>query len=157
MGLLDGVFDPPFRKRRNGRYTVNLSEGERQLIEDLALDLRELLTTDSPMLQRLFPPPYGENEERNQGYSALAGSELVERKFAALDVVTGTISAEDLSEEEVEAWMRSINDIRLVLGTVLGISEGQGFEPSDEATQALHDNYEYLGMLLERIIRALSN
>ena len=129
MGLLDGVFDPPFRKRRNGRYTVNLSEGERQLIEDLALDLRELLTTDSPMLQRLFPPPYGENEERNQGYSALAGSELVERKFAALDVVTGTISAEDLSEEEVEAWMRSINDIRLVLGTVLGISEDQGFEP----------------------------
>ena len=157
MGLLDGVFDPPFRKRRNGRYTVNLSEGERQLIEDLALDLRELLTTDSPMLQRLFPPPYGENEERNQGYSALAGSELVERKFAALDVVTGTISAEDLSEEEVEAWMRSINDIRLVLGTVLGISEDQGFEPSDEATQALHGNYEYLGKLLERIIRALSN
>ncbi|MEI7885976.1 MAG: DUF2017 family protein [Actinomycetes bacterium] len=155
MGIFDAVFDPPFRKRRNGRYTVNLSEGERQLIEDLALDLREMLTTDSPMLQRLFPPPYGENEERNQGYSALAGSELVERKFAALDVVTNTISAEDLSEEEVEAWMRSINDIRLVLGTVLNVSEDQAPAVTDEATQALHDSYEYLGMLLERIIQAL--
>ena len=156
MGLFDGVFDPPFKKRRNGRYTVNLSEGERQLIEDLALDLRELLTADSPMLQRLFPPPYGENEERNQGYSALAGSELVERKFASLDLVTNTISEEDLSEEEVEVWMRSINDIRLVLGTVLDVSEDKTFEASDEATQAMHDSYEYLGMLLERIIRSLS-
>jgi len=156
MGILDSVFDQPFRKRRNGRYSVNLSEGERQLIQNLVLDLRELLTTDSPMLQRLFPPPYGENEERNQGYSALAGSELVERKFSSLDCVTNSISAEDLSEEEVESWMRSINDIRLVLGTVLNLSEDQAFDASDEATQGLYDTYEYLGMLLERIVRSLS-
>ncbi|MEX0767831.1 MAG: DUF2017 family protein [Microthrixaceae bacterium] len=156
MGILDSVFEPPFKKRRSGRYSVNLSEDERQMIQNLVLDLRELLTTDSPMLQRLFPPPYGENEERNQGYSALAGSELVERKFSSLDCVSTTISAEDLSEEEVEAWMRSINDIRLVLGTVLNVSEDNEFEASDEAMQGMHNTYEYLGMLLERIVRALS-
>ena len=43
MGFFDAVFDPPFRRRRNGRYAVNLSADERQLIEQLVVQLRELL------------------------------------------------------------------------------------------------------------------
>jgi hypothetical protein len=156
MGLFDAVFEPPFRKRRNGRYTVNLSDDERALLSDLVDQLRQLLSTDSPALRRLFPPPYGDDEERNAGYSVLAGSELIEKRLAALDLVSETLQAEELSEDEVESWMRCINDIRLVLGTVLDVSE-DGDVPADDDPQApMYAAYEYLGMLLERIVRSLS-
>jgi hypothetical protein len=156
MGFFDSVFEPPFRQRRSGRYVVNLSPEERQLIDDLVGQLRELLSTDSPGLRRLFPPPYGDDEERNQGYSVLAGSELIERRLAALDLVSSTLQAEDLSEDEVEAWMRCINDIRLVLGTLLDVTE-EGEPPAEDDPEApMYAAYEYLGMLLERIVRSLS-
>ncbi|MHB1139041.1 MAG: DUF2017 family protein [Microthrixaceae bacterium] len=156
MGFFDNVFDPPFRRRRNGRYSVNLSPEERHLIEQLVVQLRELLGTDSTALRRLFPPPYGDDEERNQGYAVLAGSELIERRLAALDLVSSTLQADELDEEQVEAWMRCINDIRLVLGTMLDVTE-DGDDPDPEDPQApIHAAYEYLGMLLERIVRSLA-
>lgn len=156
MGFFDSVFEPPFRKKRNGRYVINLSPEERGLLSDLVEQLRELLSTDSPALRRLFPPPYGDDEERNQGYSVLAGAELIERRLAALDLVSSTLQAEELSEEDLDSWMRSINDIRLVLGTVLDVRE-DGLAPEDDDAQApMYAAYEYLGMLLERIVRSLS-
>ncbi len=156
MGFFDSVFEPPFRRNRQGRFVVNLSEDERGLIEQLVEQLRELLGSDSPALRRLFPPPYGDDEERNQGYAVLAGAELIEKRLAALDVVSTTIHQDELDEEQVEAWMRSINDIRLVLGTMLDVTE-EGDAPADDDPQApVYAAYEYLGMLLERIVRSLS-
>ena len=156
MGFFDSVFEPPFRRKRNGRYVINLSPEERGLIADLVEQLRELLSTDSPALRRLFPPPYGDDDERNEGYAVLAGAELIERRMAALDLVSSTLEAEDLSEDDLDAWMRSINDIRLVLGTALDVTE-DGLAPEDDDPQApMYAAYEYLGMLLERIVRSLS-
>ena len=156
MGLFDAVFEPPFRRRRNGNYSVNLSVEERGLLSDLVDQLREMLSTDNPALRRLFPPPYGDDEERNAGYSVLAGAELIEKRLAVLDLVASTLQAEELSEDEVESWMRCINDIRLVLGTVLDVTH-EGDVPADGDPQApMYAAYEYLGMLLERIVRSLS-
>jgi len=157
LGLFDAVFEPPFRRRRNGRFTVNLSLEERGLISDLVEQLRGLLRTDSPALRRLFPPPYGDDEERNAGYSVLAGSELIENRLAALDLVSSTLEADDLSEDEVETWMRCINDIRLVLGTVLDVDEGGAAPAGDDPRAPMFGAYEYLGMLLERIVQSLSS
>ncbi len=156
MGFFDDLFDPPFRRRRDGRFSVNLSDDERGLIEQLVLQLRELLGTDSPALRRLFPPPYGDDEERNQGYAVLAGSELVERRLAALDLVSSTLQEDVLDEDQVEAWMRCINDIRLVVGTMLDVSEDGEGPPPDDPQAPVYAAYEYLGMLLERIVRSLS-
>ena len=96
------------------------------------------------------------NKDDNAGYSVLAGSELIERRLAALDLVSSTLQADELSEDEVESWMRCINDIRLVLGTVLDVTD-EGDVPADDDPQApMYSAYEYLGMLLERIVRSLS-
>lgn len=157
MGFFDSVLEPPFRRRRNGRYVVNLSADERGLIEQLVEQLRVLLASDSPALRRLFPPPYGDDEERNQGYAVLAGAELIERRLAALDVVGSTLDAEELDEDQVEAWMRSINDIRLVLGTMLDVTEDGEAPGQDDPDAPAYAAYEYLGMLLERIVRSLAS
>jgi hypothetical protein len=140
----------------DGTFVVRLTDPERSLLRTLVGQLRELLTTDSPVLGRLFPPPYGDDVERNEGYAALAGPELVEHRVAALDLVESTLDADRLSEEELEAWMRSINDVRLVLGTILEIDDDE-FEPVvDDDNAATVAAYEYLGVLLDRIVHALA-
>ena len=152
-----GLFDRrgPFRRTSGGTYVVALGDTDRKLLGDLVVQLRSLITTDSPALARLFPPAYGDDEERNQGYAALAGAELVERRLAALDLVQSTLEAEELTEEELSTWMRSLNDVRLVLGTILDVDEEH--EPSEDGDLVpMYATYEYLGYLLERVVQALA-
>lgn len=149
---------PPAPVRRTGpdRFAVELDPQVRRLIAQMADELRQLLSTDSPALARLFPPPYGDDEERNQGYAVLAGAELVERRLAALDVVEGTVDAQELDGEQLEAWMRSINDVRLVLGTLLEVDEDdeRGRRRDDEPA---YGAYELMGWLLDTIVEALAD
>jgi len=149
------VFRSPIRRQRGGDYRFTISDDERQLVLDLVRQLRELLTTDSPALRRLFPPPYGDDDERNAGYAVLAGSELVERRLAALDVIETTIDAETLTEDQLQTWMRSVNDLRLVLGTLLDVSDDE--EPASGADETMIAVYEYLGQLLELTVQALAD
>lgn len=148
----------PFRRQRDGTYSLDLGVEEQGLLGNLMVQLRSLLATDSPSLVRLFPPAYGDDEERNRGYAALAGAELMERRLAAIDAVEESLGAERLTEEQLETWMRSVNDLRLVLGTILDVTEDEHEvpDPDDEAAP-LWATYEYLGLLLERIIAALSD
>jgi hypothetical protein len=149
------VFRSPIRRQRGGDYRFTISDDERQLVLDLVRQLRELLTTDSPALRRLFPPPYGDDDERNAGYAVLAGSELVERRLAALEVIETTIDAETLTEDQLQTWMRSVNDLRLVLGTLLDISDDE--QPVSGADETMVAVYEYLGQLLELTVQALTD
>ena len=61
-----------------------------------------------------------------------------------------------LDAEQMNAWMQAVNSLRLVLGTMLDISDDEQeltFDPSDPnaRTQAL---YGYLGGLLDEIVDA---
>ena len=145
----------PFRRHADGTFTLGLSEAERDLLEGLTRQLRDLLRSDSTALTRLFPPAYGDDRERNEGYAALAGAELLEGREASLSLVTETLRAERIDEEQLEAWMRSLNDLRLVLGTVLDVTEDTEPDPEDERAP-MFAVYEYLGALLHQVVRALS-
>ena len=154
-----GLFDRrgPFRRQRDGTYVVDLGEEERRLVANLMVQLRSLLGTDSPALVRLFPPAYGDDEERNRGYAALAGAELMERRLAAIEAVEETLGEDRLTEEQLETWMRSVNDLRLVLGTILDVTEEDREPPDpDDDAAPLFAAYEYLGYLLEHIVAALA-
>lgn len=147
-------FRAPIRPDGDG-YVVDLGEAERGLIRSTAEQLRELLVeTDGPVLRRLFPPPYGDDTERNEGWAALARPELIEHRLASLDLVIATAGATALDEDQADAWMRSLNDVRLVLGTVLDVTD-DGQEPVvDEHNAATYQAYELLGALLELLVQA---
>lgn len=154
-----GLFDrgPAFRRSDDGHYQVRLRDTDRQMLGSLVVQLRSLLTTDSPALARLFPPAYGDDEERNEGYAVLAGAELVDRRLAALDVMESSLQADELTEEQLETWMRSINDLRLVLGTILDVDEDHRPPAgADDEVLGMYATYEYIGYLLELIVGALS-
>jgi len=157
MGIFDRARRRPIHRRDDGDYTIDLEPEVRQLVGSFVQQLRELLSTDSELLVRLFPSPYGDDEERNQGYAALAGPELMDQRLAALDVVTEHLDADVLDEEQLMAWMRSLNDIRLVMGTMLAVTDDGPEGTLSEEDLAAYSVYEFFGGLLEVIVQALSD
>ena len=153
-----GLFSRRVKRIGPDRYRVDLPETERELLRGLTPQLRELLTTDDPSLVRLFPTAYPDDPERDAGYQALVRDELLERRFAALDVLEETIDGGELTGDELSAWMRSLNDLRLVLGTRLDVTEDDDpgdIDPADPDAPAWAI-YHYLGMLLSFVIDALA-
>jgi hypothetical protein len=146
----------PVRRTRQGRYAVTLGADERNLLRTLPGQMRAVLTdTDDPGLRRLFPPAYSSPEHREHAdeYRRLMTEDLVQRHQDALDILERTADVDELSPEEMEAWMRSLNSLRLVLGTRLGVTEDDDVSNHMSAEFAL---YYFLGYLQECVVEALS-
>jgi hypothetical protein len=136
-------FRPPVRRTKQG-YVVRLEEAEVALLRRLLHELRALLLADpadaGQLLMRLFPMAHADDPEREEEYQRLMREELV--------------------ASEITAFMQSVNAVRLVLGTMLGVtddpdiaSEGLG---GDDADSAEYHLYGYLSWLLEWTVRAQS-
>jgi hypothetical protein len=145
------------KRLRSGRYQLRLDGEERALLRGLPTQLRELLATDDPSLRRLFPTAYTDDPKREAEYQQLMRDDLLERHRGALEVMEETIDATDLDEEQLLAWMKAVNQMRLVLGTRLEVTEelyDQGMDASDPRAPAFA-LYSYLGWLQEHIVQAL--
>ncbi|MGH9085370.1 MAG: DUF2017 family protein [Acidimicrobiales bacterium] len=149
------------RRTGQGTYRVRLPEPERDLLASLAEQLRELLTetTDDPTVRRLFPTAYNEDPERDREYQQLVRDELLEGRLAVLATVEATLAADELDEldeGELTAWLRALNDVRLVLGTRLDVSEDLRDVDADDPDAPAYAVYEYLGFLLSEVVDALA-
>jgi hypothetical protein len=144
----------------DGSFVVRLPPEERELLLDLRAQLRDLLLGrgDDPAITRLFPPAFAPDEkERNEEYRQLMHDDLLAQRLDALDVMESSIDAKSLNEEQVAAWLGSLNDLRLVLGTRLEITEDDIEEPPlDDPRSAGFALYYYLSWLVEQIVEALS-
>ena len=150
------------RRRRNGEYELHLSEDERDLVRSLTGQLRQLLEGNEqrpdPSLRRLFPAAYTEDDERDAEYQRLMHDDLLAHRLGCLVVVEQTLEADRLAEDQLVAWMAALNDLRLVLGTRLDISEETDVldpDPADPNAAAIAV-YGWLGWLLEHVIDALN-
>jgi len=156
------VLRRPIRRTRKGDFEIRLSQAERALLASLVPQLRDALEahaggTADPTLRRLFPTAYPSDGEREAEYRAMVGDDLLERRRAALDTVEATVSATRLDEESLLAWMGAVNDLRLVLGTRLDVSEDSDLVPDpDDPDAPLLAVYGYLAFLLESMVAALS-
>jgi uncharacterized protein DUF2017 len=140
-----------------GRYALDLPEDEREMIAGLVQQLREVLlaTTDDPIVRRLFPTAYNEDADRDKEYQQLVRDELLERRLAALETVEATTSVAELDEAGLTGWLTALNDLRLVLGTRLDVSEDDvAVDPDDPDAPALA-LYHYLGLLVSQAVEAL--
>ncbi len=151
----------PVRRGRNGTFEIRLEERERDVLRDLPRQLRELLEHEDPSsdaaMARLYPPAYVDDPIRNLEYERLAGDDLTAGRLAALDRMEGTIDDGRLSEDDVLAWLGVCNDLRLVLGTRLDITEEttEADFPPDDGSSSAFALYSYLTWLVDAIVRAL--
>ncbi|HEX6025104.1 MAG TPA: DUF2017 family protein [Solirubrobacter sp.] len=141
---------------RQGRYVLRLDDRERALIRQLLDELRELLTLEpsDPRVRRLYPAAYADDPELEDEYRRLTRDELRNGRLASVDAVEASVDADVLDADQLTAWMQAINALRLVLGTMLDITDDDqelDFDPShpEARTIAL---YGYLGGLLDEIV-----
>src|SRR5439155_4943187 len=85
-----------------------------------------------PVLARLLPDAYGDDPEAAGEFRKYTEQGLRSGKVAAARTVLATLPSEGgrvrLSAGDAEAWLRSLNDVRLALGVVLGITDDYGHE-----------------------------
>jgi hypothetical protein len=135
---------------------------------------------DNPVLGRLLPDAYGpggaeppaDQSAAERAAEAEAAGEfrrLTERdlrngKVADAEVLLATLPPEGgrlkLTEEQCDQWLRALNDIRLAIGTQIGVTEDHermlaDLAPGDPRAAA-YDVYNWLSVVQETLVRALA-
>jgi hypothetical protein len=121
--------------------------------------MRELLENpEEGAVARLFPNPYPDDAQREQEYRLLAHTELMESHRAALEVLEASADAERLDDGQANAWIRALNEIRLVLGTRLELTD-EGIDPPlafDDPRFPVFAAYDYLTRIQGELVDALA-
>jgi hypothetical protein len=143
-------------ERQGGSFRLRLSAAERELLRELPAELGLLLDShaEDPALRRLFPPAYEGDAGAQQDYRELTHDELLGKHRDALTVVVETADREELGAEEVDAWLSALNQLRLVLGTRLDVTEDvyeAEIDPLDPDASELAV-YLYLTWLQEQFV-----
>jgi hypothetical protein len=118
--------------------------------------------SDDPALARLFPAAY-EDAEAAEEYRRFTYAELHAAKISGLELLSVQLGAAPeivLDEESAGIWLSALNDIRLVLGTQIGIEEDNAEEfealaPADPRALA-YGLYVVLTMVQESLVEALA-
>jgi hypothetical protein len=190
-----------FEPRRGGGAVATFTGFEADLLRSLASQLVELLrnevaapqessdpfeqmmdftgpTTepDDPVLARLFPTAYPDDDEAAGEFRRFTEGSLRDSKAQSAALVIDTLEEAGLPDElgedglhiDVEldqdaalAWLKSFTDVRLALATRLGIEdEDDDFWlalPDDDPRTQVHDIYDWVGYLQETLVHALSS
>ena len=142
----------------DGGYDVHLREEIRELLAQLTHELRDLLLVgDDEGLRRLYPTPYPDDPKRNEEFVAFEHDQLLAARLQALDIVDESLESERLTDEQLNCWMRVFNEMRLVLGTRLDISEDdhRPRDPDDPDAPAF-ELYRLLTYVVAEAIDALA-
>lgn len=191
------------RHRRSGRVIATFSGFEADLLRSLASQMVELLRNEraeptaptgdafdammaefsgattipeDPVLARLFPTAYPDDEESAADFRRFTEGGLRDGKATAAGAIIDTLEdaglppelTEDglvidveLTQGEAETWMRAFTDIRLALATRLGVEAGDEHYwhslPDDDPRAQAHDIYEWVGYLQETVVEALTS
>jgi uncharacterized protein DUF2017 len=154
------VSDEPFR-RRGDRFEVVLPDGAREALRRLAGQYRELLQDEDPStdrgVARLFPPAREDDPLANLEYERVAHDGLLAGRLSNIAVLEQTTEEASLSEDELLAWMGVANDLRLVLGTRLDLTEEtteESFAGDPERLETFRI-YGFLSAIVGAIVEAL--
>lgn len=144
------------------RAAMEVQEADllRHLIDEMKLVLDADIEAD-PVTKRLFPDAY-DDPGRAEEFAGLVGDELRAHKAEALRVVRDRLGprgglAASIPDEETDAWLTLLTDLRLAIGTRLDVTEDTMSEeldpghPDAAAMSVLH----WLGWVQESLIDQL--
>ncbi len=186
------------RHRRSGASLATFTAFEADLLRSLAGQLIELLRNESataghesdsleslldfsgpttepedPVLARLFPTAYPDDEEAAGDFRRFTESTLRDGKAGAAAAIIdaledsgltttpedGTFIDVELDEGDALTWMRSFTDMRLAIATRLGVEDGDedywSSLDDDDPRAQVHDIYDWLGYLQETLVQSV--
>jgi Domain of unknown function (DUF2017) len=160
-----------FRRSGNtcvAEFTPEEAQVLRQCMAELAALLADHPDPDDPAVERLFPDVYPEDPEaaaefRRFTEADLKASKLDQAKTVLSDLLDSGGEVR-LAGEQADLWLRALTDIRLALGTRLGVQDETDIE--SEIDDAVGRNptsprvgqlsvYAYLTYLQESLVGAL--
>jgi hypothetical protein len=154
------VIRGPFRPAA-GAFEVRLRAGERRVVRELVGQLRSLLADEDPStdpaVARLYPPAHPDDPLENLEFERVVGPRLADSRAQAIETIQRTLEAKRLSPEELHAWLRVLNDVRLVLGTRLDVTEGstEAEFADDPVRHQAYASYVFLSWLVDAIVEVL--
>jgi hypothetical protein len=146
----------------DGTFSLELDENERAVLGSFITQYRDLLSgdRDDPRLRRLFPAAYTDDSEANSEYRRFMDDELVAARIAMLEKMEKLLEdGARFADDSLGSLMITVNSLRLVLGTALGIDHDD-WEPDfdeddeDDPEVAQWHVYNWLGWLLEWVVEA---
>lgn len=155
--------DPRIVRRADGDFDVEVPADQRDVIRDLPHQLRRLLDDGDPetdaALRRLYPTADLDDPDHAAEFDRLVRDDLTAQRAAAIAAMERTIDADRLSEDDLAGWLAVLNDVRLVLGTRLEVTEETTTEDFDagDARAPAYALYAYLSYLEEQIVEALGS
>lgn len=117
-----------------------------------------------PALARLLPEAYRDDQAAAAEFRRRSSDDLRSGKQEAARVVLETLPGDGgkvlLGPGEVDAWLRTLTDVRLVLGTHLGLTDDESADElewlaDDDPRRPMADTYLFLGALQENLVHAL--
>ena len=144
-----------FKAGRDG-ITVRMAAQERAGFKSVLAQFHKLLLSDAhPGLMRFQPPVHIHDANAEKEFWDMVGGELLRHRLEAIETVEAGLEGAVLDETAVEAWMQTLNSLRLYLADSMGIGEAM-YEPP-EATASDEEAgrymlYEWLGAMLDQLV-----
>jgi hypothetical protein len=170
-----------FKSGLGGKITLKLDDAEQGVLFQLFEQMAELLNdsesessadplakmlnmsgstqiSDDPALARLFPDGYTDDEHASADFRRFTEQDLRATKIAALATVRENLNdwtgKSTVSAQQAQDWLKALNDLRLVLGTRLEITDE--VETDFEADEPGIHLYNYLTYLQGTLIDSLT-
>jgi hypothetical protein len=151
----------PIEPIGDGTFVINLPVQDRQTLMGFVDQLEQLLHTDTqdPRLRRLFPVAYHDDPDRDAEYHNYMHEELQQSRLNSIAMVREILAQDTpLTEAQLHGFMMIINNLRLVLGTLLDVDESADTDDIEESDPLFGQAqlYGYLGWLLEWTVSAMT-
>jgi hypothetical protein len=150
------------------RFTPQEAQVLRQCVAELAALLSNDPDPDDPAVERLFPDVYPEDPTQEAEFRRFTEADLRSAKLDQAAAVLADLVEQGgevrLPEERADVWLRALTDVRLALGTRLGIEDDTDIEAELDAAVGRNPNsprvgqlsvYAYLTYLQESLVGAL--
>jgi len=119
---------------------------------------------DDPVLARLLPDAYQDDPDAANEFRRFTESGLRSAKVACAQTLLATLPPSGgkvrLSADQAEAWLRSLNDVRLALGVRLGVTDDYDALDEDVAEDdpryAYVQVYQWLAYIQGSLVAALA-
>jgi hypothetical protein len=146
-------------RRKAGALRLEIGGGEAALLGGLLDDFADVLAEpdqDDPVIQRLYPAGYTDDQEAAREYRELVESDLRAERIGRLQACRAELAAGGgrvtLDAEATDRWLRVLNDLRLALGTRLGVTAETELDDSEPAAQIYYWLTAVQDMLVTQVL-----